>query len=153
LLLTDPVYASETLPITINNIAGLSPVNTLTIKPAPGNNASIQGTNTTAIITFNGANYITIDGSNNGSTSRNLTIWNSSSTGGNVIYFTSPGDFSKSASNDVVKNCNVRSSCQMTNVTYGIFCNATTGGGLMVRVLTGLRPAILLIVIGRVSLA
>jgi len=35
LLLTDPVYASETLPITINNIAGLSPVNTLTIKPPP----------------------------------------------------------------------------------------------------------------------
>jgi len=129
LLLTDPVYASETLPITINNIAGMSPVNTLTIKPAPGINTSIQGTNTTAIITFNGANYVTIDGSNNGSTSRNLTVWNSNSSGGEVIFFTSPGDFSKSASNDVIKNCNIRGSYQMTNVTYGIFCNATSGGG------------------------
>ena len=129
LLLTDALYVNETLPVAISNIAGLSPVNKLTIKPAPGNNASIQGTNAVSIITFNGANYVTIDGSNDGTNSRNLTIWNSNSSGGEVILFTSPGDYTKSSSNDVIKNCNIRGSSQVTNVTYGILCNATTGGG------------------------
>ena len=130
LLLTNAIYAGETLPISINRIAGLSPVNTLTIKPAPGNNASIQGSTTSSVILINGANYVTIDGSNNGTTSRNLTIWNSNSaSNAAVIYLTSPNDYTRSASNDVIKNCNIKASNQVVNTTYGIQCNSATGGG------------------------
>lgn len=130
LLLTDAVYSNETFPITINRLAGLSSVNTLTIKPAPGVNASVQGSPATYILTINGANYVTIDGSNNGSNSRNLTFWNSNSaTNAGVIFFSSPGDYTRSASNDVIKNCKIRASSQVTNVTYGILCNASSGGG------------------------
>ena len=83
--LTDASYTtSETFPITINEIGGASSTNTITIRPATGVTAEISGNSGgdyTSIIKLYGADYEIIDGSNNGTTSRDLTITNTKSSG------------------------------------------------------------------------
>ncbi|MBU6342332.1 MAG: hypothetical protein KGS48_12620, partial [Bacteroidetes bacterium] len=60
--LIDANYAGETFPITINANAFASATNTLTIKATQAN-TTISGTSATAMIVFNGADWVTIDGS------------------------------------------------------------------------------------------
>lgn len=106
--LTDATYASETYPITINANAFASAVNTLTIKPATGVTATFSGSSASALITVNGADHVTIDGTN-GTTvnslcpriqaSRNLIFENTNaSTASAVISFVT------SASGDAATN-------------------------------------------------
>lgn len=73
--LLDQNYPSETFPITINANAGSSAANTLTIKPAAGVNATISGS-APVLVKVNGADYVTIDGSNDGTGGDNLTLNN-----------------------------------------------------------------------------
>lgn len=73
--LIDSSYPSETFPITINANAGSSATNTLLIKPAAGVDATISG-NAAVLLKVNGADYVTIDGSNNGTSTDNLTLNN-----------------------------------------------------------------------------
>jgi hypothetical protein len=59
--------AFESFPINIGNSPGASAVNTLTIRPAVGANPQvITAINGSAVIRFNGARYVTIDGRING---------------------------------------------------------------------------------------
>jgi len=80
-LLKDTAYtaATETFPLIINSFAGSSATNTVTFKPAPGVNTSINAAVTLlpAVFKINGADNIIFDGSNatNGTT-RNLTLYN-----------------------------------------------------------------------------
>lgn len=78
--LLDATYPSETFPITINANAGSSATNTLLIKPAAGVNATISSTTAAVLIKINGADYVTVDGSNNGTSSDNLTLNNANPT-------------------------------------------------------------------------
>lgn len=82
--LLDATYPSETFPISIEANAGSSAANTLTIKPAAGVDATISGA-AAVLIKINGADYVTIDGSNNGTDSDNLTLNNTIATGSPVI--------------------------------------------------------------------
>jgi hypothetical protein len=77
--LIDATYPSETYPITINQNASASAVNTLTIKPAA--TATLSGSVASGAMIRVMNNYTTIDGSNNGSSSRDLTITNTNITG------------------------------------------------------------------------
>ncbi|HMX41300.1 MAG TPA: hypothetical protein PKD78_13270, partial [Saprospiraceae bacterium] len=119
-LLTDANYSTnETFPIVINQPIGASATNTLLIKPAPGVNATISGTSATAIITLNGADFVTIDGSNGSvqnsicpqvTASRNLTIINNSTSTTSAVvwlqwYF--EGGTPNSAQNNRILNCNI----------------------------------------------
>ncbi len=90
--LTNATYAgSETFPITINSNASASATNTLTIKPNTGNTATISGSlASNALIRILG-NHVIINGSNNGSSSRNLTITNTNTTGPSVVLIGSTG--------------------------------------------------------------
>lgn len=64
---------------------------TLLIKPATGVNATVTGNiSNNPVIRILSSN-VTIDGSNNGTTSRNLTLKNTNATGPNVILFGSTG--------------------------------------------------------------
>ncbi len=117
--LTDATYPSETFPITINANAAASAVNTLTIKPASGISPVISGTNATAIIDINNGDYIVIDGSNNGTTSKNLTISNTN-TSGSVIRFIND------ATNNTVKNSILNG--VSTSTSNGIVFFSTTTG-------------------------
>ena len=106
--LTDAGYISETFPITINEITGASSTNTVTIRPASGVTTEISGDSggdNTSIIKLYGADYIIIDGSNNGSTSRDLTIENTKvGAWSSTIWLASLGD-DQGCHDNVIKNC------------------------------------------------
>ena len=81
-ILDDNTYPNETFPIYFNERPGNSATSTLTIKPNAGANPVIIGSSfMNGIIIMNGIDYVTIDGSNNGTGSKNLTIENTSSSG------------------------------------------------------------------------
>ena len=77
--LLDATYPAETFPIVINANAGSSATNSLLIKPASGVTTTIAGS-AAVLLKINGADYVTIDGSNNGTDSDNLTLNNTNST-------------------------------------------------------------------------
>jgi hypothetical protein len=120
-LLNTNYSSGETFPLTINNIPGASATNTITFKPAPGvTGVLITGTNATAIWNINGTTYFTIDGSNNNTTSKDLTIVNASTTAP-VINFTG------TAANNTVKNCTINGA--NTSLTNGLIYVGTTSTG------------------------
>ncbi|UOK43677.1 MULTISPECIES: T9SS type A sorting domain-containing protein [Flavobacterium] len=106
--LLDATYsASETFPITIQQHADASAVNTLTVKPAAGIAPTITGSSTSAIVKLNGADYVTIDGSNNGTNTKDLTIANTSnSTLATVVWLASSA--TTGATNNTIKNSVVK---------------------------------------------
>ena len=126
-LLTDASYTvSSTLNITTNATA--SSTNTLTIKPAPGVTTTINGS---AVGMFNiSGDHIIIDGSNNGTAQRNMTINNTIAQrtiniGGSAQ--------ANSADNITIKNCilsvnnsNYNITLQSTNLSSGGFFNNIT---------------------------
>lgn len=93
LILDDTLYsASETFPLVIDTVIGSSSVNKITIKPNNGVSSVISGAiGNDAIIKFYNTNYVTIDGSNNGTNSRNLTIKNTYTYNPVVVWFGSKG--------------------------------------------------------------
>jgi uncharacterized repeat protein (TIGR02543 family) len=114
-LLTDSSYSSRppngpnapdaigAFPLTINANSGSSSTNTVTFKPAPGQTVAMTGSAATALMTLNGADWVIIDGSNNGTSSRDLTITNTNTgTSSAVIWLQSNG--ADGATNNVVKN-------------------------------------------------
>jgi len=125
-VLTDNTYPSETFPITIGTITGSSFANTVTIKPGTAKTPVISGSSTSAILTLSGCNYIIIDGSNSGGTDRSMT-WANTSNAANTygIEIINPG--SAPSSNDIIKNCQIKASSQVTKNTYGIFLDNTYG--------------------------
>ncbi len=124
--LTDASYSTnETFPIIINNNLTSSATNSLTIRPASGITSTISGSvSSGALISINGANYVTIDGSNNASSSRNLTITNTSTTSPSVINMVSLGT-GLGASNNTIKNINL--STAGAGSSYGISVGSTPG--------------------------
>jgi hypothetical protein len=128
--LIDATYPSETFPITINQNADASAINTLTIKPAVGVVSTISGSNATAIIKLNGADYITIDGSNNGSTTRDLTISNTNTGTTSGVVWNGSGSASNGAINNTFKNLNIVGQAPTAATFVGIFSGSgvTMGG-------------------------
>jgi len=106
--LTDTLYdaTTETFPVTFGANAYASATDFLTIRPAAGNNVNFRGT-PTAFIKLNGADYITIDGSNNGTTSRNLNFYPTSTTASAAVWIASLGGAGNGATYNTIKNTNV----------------------------------------------
>jgi len=125
--LTDATYAAETLPITLGPVAGMSAMNTVTIKPAAGVTPTITGSSASAIIQFNGGRYFILDGSNTpGGTDRSLTIENTSTTTSTaVIWFSSQG-VDMGSKNITIKNCNVMGGSNTVTSMIGIYLAGTT---------------------------
>jgi len=91
--------SAETGAVALNTVAGGFSV---LIKPS-GAPRAISGSANTALIRFNGANNVTVDGSTSGGTDRSLTITNNSATTPGVLLFGSVG--TTPISNGVLKNC------------------------------------------------
>jgi hypothetical protein len=125
LSLLDATYPSETFPIVIQQNADASSVNTLTIKPDTGIAATITGSNAVAIIKLNGADYVTVDGSNNGTTSRDLTIENTNAAG--AVAWVSSLNVSNGALNTTFKNIKFIGNAP-TTTTAGIVASGSTLG-------------------------
>ncbi|MEI8239359.1 MAG: T9SS type A sorting domain-containing protein [Actinomycetota bacterium] len=128
LSLTDAAYNSgETFPIVIPAVAGASATNTVTVRPANGVTSTISGTvASAALIKLNGADYVTIDGSNNGSSSRNLTITNTNTTSPTGISLSSLGA-GAGATYNTIKNCNISTGVSAA-AGYGIAIGGSTPG-------------------------
>jgi hypothetical protein len=114
--LLDATYSAETLPLFIGDVAGSGALNTITIKPASGINSSITGTVNSSILKVIGTSSVIIDGSNNGSSSKNLTITNNSTLGG-VIGVGSVS--TTNVSNIIIKNCSLNGNSSGIN-SWGI---------------------------------
>jgi hypothetical protein len=127
-LLTDATYASETFPITITPNVGSSSTNTVTISPASGVTSTISGSSASGILILSGADYIIINGSNSGGTDKSLT-WQNTNTAANTyaIGFANAGG-TDPATNNIIRNCNIEASSQITNNTYAIYMNPAGGG-------------------------
>lgn len=102
--LTDATYA-EAGAMTINLNPDASATNTLTIRPASGITASVTAAAASAAVLKIAGNYITIDGSNNGTNSRNLSFTNTSITSPTVLAITSSG--TTPTVFNTIKNCTV----------------------------------------------
>ncbi len=127
--LIDNTYPSETFPIVINSNIYQSATNTLTIKPAATKTPTITGNNALGIIKLNGADYVTIDGSNTvGGTTRNLTLINTSNNSSttNIIWIASV-NASNGASNNNIKNCIITGNSPTTTFTSVISSGSTIG--------------------------
>ena len=126
-LLTDATYStSETFPIVINAIPGASATNTITIKPASAQNPTISGSAT--LLKLNGADYITIDGSNNGSSTRNLSLVNNDTGTTSAAIWIASASASDGATNDTVKNCIMAGNAGTTTVAAVLSGSGTTFG-------------------------
>jgi hypothetical protein len=132
LTLTDATYPTETFPLTINANSGSSSTNTVTIQPAPGISPSISGSSTSCLFILNGADWVTINGSNGGGTpagtSRDTTLTNTSTgTSSAVVCIESTG-VGTGATNNTVKNLNlIGTTVTATDGTlFGVFSGSTT---------------------------
>lgn len=131
--LTDAAYgAAETFPLTLGNIDGASAVNTITFKPASGITTTITGSNATAIWLLNGADYITIDGSNNGTTSQDLTITNTNAGTSSAVIWGATTASADAATNNTIRNANIVGNATTTTL-FGVgfggntISNSSTG--------------------------
>ena len=108
-LISATYTAGETFPISINKNIYQSAVNTLTIRPATGITSTISGSAANATIIRISGDYVTIDGSNNGTTTRNLIIANTNATTPRVLHLGSNGTTplrNVTIKNTVLKNGN-----------------------------------------------
>ncbi len=94
----------ETMPLTIRANPYASSTNMLTIKPNTGVTSTITGAGTSVIIS-NGADYVTIDGSNNGTNTRNLTLSGTSTTSGARVFYLLSLGAGAGATYNTIKNC------------------------------------------------
>lgn len=103
----------------LNSISlGCSAGITLTIKPASGVTTILSGSNANTLIDLNSADNVIFDGSNNGSSSKDMTIRNTGT--GAAIRFINGATY------DIFKNCIIES--QNASTTSGtVFFSTSTG--------------------------
>ncbi|MEO8664010.1 MAG: T9SS type A sorting domain-containing protein [Ignavibacteria bacterium] len=97
---------------------GCSSALSLVIRPATGVTTLISGTHPSALIDLNNADYVTFDGSNNGSSSKDITIRNTGA--GSTIRFINGATF------DTVRSCIIES--QNTSSSSGTILFSTSNG-------------------------
>lgn len=127
--LMDATYTSpsETFPITIPEAVGVSATNTVTIKPATGVTTTVTGSSASSIFKIDGADYITIDGSNSGGTTMNMTVENTNaSTASGVIWI---GSGTNGANYNTCKNMKITGNAGTTTTVGIVAGSSTTFGG------------------------
>ena len=106
-VLTDNTYAAETYPITVNANGGNSATNTLTIKPATGATPSFSGSTASALLILNGIDYVTVDGSNSGGSSRDMTLTNTNVGTTSAVVWGQTVGTANPTTNNTIKNVNI----------------------------------------------
>lgn len=120
---------TETASAVLNASGGSSVYTSVLIKPAAGVNATITSADPVATIKFNGADNVTIDGSNNGTTTRNLTIASTfvAATGTNPVVIWVASTLTDGAENITLRNTNV-AGASATGTVGGIIISGSTLG-------------------------
>jgi hypothetical protein len=149
---------AETGTVALNSVQyGCTANSLVTIRPATGVTTLVSGNNANALVDLSGASYITIDGSNNGSSSKDMIIrntgtgaairfingatndtvracivesQNASATSGTVFFSTSTG--LSGNSNNVISGCDVRDRSDITGVpANAVYSSGTSIAGLL----------------------
>jgi len=101
---------------------------TVTIKPNTAATPTVSGTYAGGLIRLNGADRVTIDGSNSGSTDRSMTIQNNSAVANTAaIQIISLGN-DAGATDNTIKNCNIKAGeiGSTTSIhTFGIYAGSS----------------------------
>lgn len=120
---------TETATAILNASSGTSSYTSVLIQPATGVNATITSASTVATIKFNGADNVTINGSNNGSSSRNLTISNTfvATTGTTPVVLWVSSTATDGSENITLRNTNFAGSSG-TGTIGGVIVSGTTLG-------------------------
>ncbi|MFY9309114.1 MAG: PKD-like domain-containing protein [Bacteroidia bacterium] len=122
---------TETGATALNSIAyGCASHYTLTIKPSTGITPTVSGTSTTALIKLNGADYVTIDGSNSGSTTRDMTIVNNSTGTSSAVVWIANASSTDGASHNTVKNCIINGNAPTTTLIGLVSSSGTAVGAV-----------------------
>jgi hypothetical protein len=124
--LIDLTYNEAYPAILANPYAGSA--TTLTIKPAPGVGTVLTGSAAT-ILKLNGADYVIIDGSNNGTGSRDLTITTTNTTATGTLVWLGSASATDGAGNDTVRNCILTGNATNLNTIAGIITGSGTTAG------------------------
>ncbi|MBL7922692.1 MAG: right-handed parallel beta-helix repeat-containing protein, partial [Bacteroidia bacterium] len=124
--LEDNLYASsETFPVVIHALAGAGPSAGFTLKPKAGVQPVIAGSSATGLIRLNGADYVTINGTNSGlagSASQDLTFLNYSNSAASIIGLHSLGAGAGATHNTILNNRLIGSSTLSNAGTlFGIY--------------------------------
>ena len=114
----------ETFPITFNAFAANNTAHTITVKPNTAVTTTIQGSNANAILLFNNnARNFVIDGSNNGSSSRDLTIINNSAATAAVVRYIGT-TANQGVQNTTLKNTIIKGG--LNTASIGVLVGGTT---------------------------
>ena len=124
-LLDDATYPSETFPITVKYNSYASAVNTLTIKPSGTTTITGSLAGGSGLFFFYGSKYVTIDGSNSGTSSQNLTWSNTSGVSGGYVMRLGNQSPTISATNNTIKNCIITAGTT-TIQSFGIISGSGT---------------------------
>ncbi|GEM_PF-1140458 len=135
-LLIDSLYStSETFPITIQGRPGVSSVNTITFKPdVTRSNVVVEGSapGSTGLFVLRGVKWFTLDGSNNGTSSRNLTLRSTSSAATSAVVWLR-SILGETVEHTTLKNLQIVGGTNTVTSTFGITAQgaaiATTGTG------------------------
>ena len=115
----------------INPNGGNSATNTLTIKPASGVSPVFSGSSTTGLIVLNGIDYVTIDGSNSGGSSRDTTFTNNGTTTTSAVIWGQTIGTADPTTNNTIKNLNVSGNASTTTFAGIGFGSSTIGTGTL----------------------
>ncbi len=126
-------YTGETGAIpALTAFTGMSPVRPIILKPAAGQTPTISTAPAAnaAVIRLNGVSWFTIDGSNNGTNSQDLTITTTSTTTTVRLVDLIPTATNPTKLN-VIRNVRLRGNSSTTaiNTLYGIYLGLGTGTG------------------------
>ena len=126
--LTDASYTFGSTTAVISYNSDASATNTFTLRPAAGVSPVVTGTCAGAMIQLKGADYVTIDGSNNGTTSQDLSFVNNTS-GGSLIQLANGSTcVGNGAAYNTIKNTILKGG--NTTSGYGISIGSTTAGSV-----------------------
>lgn len=120
---------TETATAVLNASTGTASYTSLLVKPGTGVTATISGAITTALIKINGGDNVTIDGSNNGTSTRNLTLTNTYvATGATPVIAWVASTTTDGSENVTFKNTNIIG-VSSSGTVVGIIVSGSVLGG------------------------
>ncbi|MCX6162254.1 MAG: hypothetical protein NTV87_13090, partial [Ignavibacteriae bacterium] len=116
---TDASYSTS--GFALNAVVGVSAANTITFKPQASESVEITGSSATALIDLSGCQYVTFDGSNAGTESKDMSISNTNTSGATIRFI-------NDASNCTVKNSIIKGVNSNSSGGVVLFSTAVTTG-------------------------
>jgi hypothetical protein len=120
--LVDSLYQGSLI---IGDIPGLSPTNTLTIKPQAGKQVVVESSDTYFTLQLLATHDIIIDGSGDGSGSRDLTIKHTATSGSHAPIHIASSGVGQGSKRITIKNVNIEAG-RNGSTTSGIFIGGST---------------------------